>query len=172
MRQREVVVERFGNFKLPLGGKYEYVGVRGKQGRSHDKFQGCTPKKTHFTRLCDTPQEAAVALATLKGELANGYDPAEERKPRKRRGGLIGTCHLVKPRAVRPFDLVLSFASCVHVRVWQKRCRSRSSGRPPSHSRPRGSSRSTILSLRSRCPSSIRRVKPSTSRRPTTFRSP
>ena len=91
---REVLVERFGNLKLPLGGKYEYIGVRGKQGRARDKFQGYTPKKTHFTSLCDTSQEAAVALATLKQELAMGYDPVEERKPRKKRGGLFGMCNL------------------------------------------------------------------------------
>ena len=41
---REVLVERFGNLKLPLGGKYEYKGVRGKQGRARDRFQGYTPK--------------------------------------------------------------------------------------------------------------------------------
>ena len=88
---REVVVERFGNLKLPLGGKYEYIGVRGKQGRTRDRFQGYTPKKSHFTELCDTPQEAAVALATLKQQLVNGYDPAQDRKPRKKRACLFGT---------------------------------------------------------------------------------
>ena len=88
---REILVERFGNLKLPLGGKYEYKGVRGKQGWARDKFQGCTPKKTHFTELFDNPQEAAVALATLKCELAAGHDPALERKPRKKRGRLFGT---------------------------------------------------------------------------------
>ena len=56
---REVLVERFGNLKLPLGGKYEYKGVRGKQGQAHDKFQGYTQKKKHFTELFDKPQEAA-----------------------------------------------------------------------------------------------------------------
>ena len=90
---REVLVERFGNLKLPLGGKYEYVGVRGKQGRTRDRFQGYTPKKSHFTELCDTPQEAAVALATLKQQLVNGYDPARDRKPRKKRACLFGTHH-------------------------------------------------------------------------------
>ena len=90
---REVLVERFGNLKLPLGGKYEYVGVRGKQGRTRDRFQGYTPKKSHFTELCDTPQEAAVALATLKQQLVNGYDPVQDRKPRKKRACLFGTRH-------------------------------------------------------------------------------
>ena len=89
---REILVERFGkgNLKLPLGGKYEYKGVRGKQGRTRDKFQGYTPKKHHFTELFDMPQEAAVALATLKCELAAGHDPVQERKPRKRRSCLFG----------------------------------------------------------------------------------
>ena len=91
---REVLVERFGNLKLPLGGKYEYKGVRGKQGRTRDRYQGYTPKKTHFTQLCHTSQEAAVALATLKLELEMGHDAAEERKPRKRRGSLFGMRNL------------------------------------------------------------------------------
>ena len=84
--ERGPLVERFGNLELPLGGKHEYAGVRGKQGRSGDQFQGYTPKKTHFTRLCDTAQEAAVALATLKKDLAAGFDGVtQERRPRKKR---------------------------------------------------------------------------------------
>ena len=83
---RGPLVERFGNLELPLGGKYEYAGVRGKQGRSRDQYQGYTPKKTHITRLCDTAQEAAVALATLKVELAAGFEGVtQERRPRKKR---------------------------------------------------------------------------------------
>ena len=83
---RGPLVERFGNLELPLGGKYEYAGVRGKQGKSRDRFQGYTPKKQHFTRLCDTAHEAAVALATLKVDLAAGFDGVtQERKPRKKR---------------------------------------------------------------------------------------
>ena len=83
---RGPLVERFGNLELPLGGKYEYAGVRGKQGRSRGQFQGYTPRKKHFTRLCDTPLEAAVALATLKVDLAAGFDAlTQELKPRKKR---------------------------------------------------------------------------------------
>ena len=83
---RGPLVERFGNLELPLGGKYEYAGVRGKQGRSRDRFQGYTPKKKHFSRLCDTAQEAAVALATLKVDLAAGFDGVtQDRRPRKKR---------------------------------------------------------------------------------------
>ena len=84
--ERGPLVERFGNLELPLGGKYEYAGVRGKQGRSRDQFQGYTPKKQHCTRLCETAHEAAVALATLKMDLEAGFDDStQERKPRKKR---------------------------------------------------------------------------------------
>ena len=31
-KERVVEVERFGELRLPLGGKYGYIGVRGKQG--------------------------------------------------------------------------------------------------------------------------------------------
>ena len=98
---REVLIERFGNLKLPLGGKYEYVGVRGKQGRTRDKFQGYTPKKSHFTELCDTPQEAAVALATLRQELVNGYDPVHIRSGSRARNApacsVSATLHITVP---------------------------------------------------------------------------
>ena len=86
MEDEEVV----GMLRLPLGGLNGYLNVRGKQGRARDRFQGYTPKKTHFTELFDKPHEAAVALATLKCELALGHDPAQDRKPRKKRGRLFG----------------------------------------------------------------------------------
>ena len=89
-RAPEVLVERFGNLLLPLGGVHGYVGVRGKQGKNRDKFQGYTPKKTHFTGLHDFAQEAAVARANLKKDLDGGIDAAPERKPRAKRGSLVG----------------------------------------------------------------------------------
>ena len=49
--------EEAGGQRLPLGGRHGYLGVRGKQGRKKDKFQGTTPKKQHRTGLCDTPLE-------------------------------------------------------------------------------------------------------------------
>ena len=112
--RREVLIERFGNLLLPLGGKYEYKGVRGKQGRSREQFQGYTPKKTHFTGLCDTPQEAAVALAKLRVELAAGFDPVADRKPRmprKKRGYLFGMHHPSNPQPhFQPiFNLLLRY---------------------------------------------------------------
>ena len=51
--------EEAGGHRLPLGGVNGYAGVRGKQGRSKDKFQGVTPKKQHRTAHFDEPQEAA-----------------------------------------------------------------------------------------------------------------
>ena len=86
----EVLVERFGNALLPLGGLQGYVGVRGKQGKKRNKFQGYTPNKTHFTGLCDSAQEAAVARANLKKDLDAGIDAASDRKPRAKRGSLVG----------------------------------------------------------------------------------
>ena len=85
------LVERFGNALLPLGGLHGYVGVRGKQGKKRNKFQGYTPNKTHFTKLCNSAQEAAVARANLKKDLDAGIDNALDRKPRAKRGSLVGT---------------------------------------------------------------------------------
>ena len=61
--------EEVAGQRLPLGGMNGYLGVRGKQGRKRDKFQGVTPKKRHRTKLCDTPLEAAVAFAQLNEDL-------------------------------------------------------------------------------------------------------
>ena len=49
-----------------------------------------TPRKTHFTGLCDSAQEAAVARANLKKDLDAGIDAASDRKPRAKRGSLVG----------------------------------------------------------------------------------
>ena len=67
--------------RLPLGGVNGYAGVRGKQGRKKDKFQGVTPKKQHRTALYNTPFEAAVAFAQLKEDLDLGM--LEERSSKK-----------------------------------------------------------------------------------------
>ena len=62
---------------MPLGGVNGYKGVRGKQGRKKDKYQGTTPRKTHRTGPKDTPKEAAVALAQLRHDVELGI--VEER---------------------------------------------------------------------------------------------
>ena len=64
--------EEIGGQRLPLGGINGYVGVRGKQGRKKDKFQGVTPRKQHRTAHFATSQEAALALAQLKEDLELG----------------------------------------------------------------------------------------------------
>ena len=46
-KERVVEVERFGELRLPLGGKYGYIGVRGKQGPDKEKYQGYTKDKKH-----------------------------------------------------------------------------------------------------------------------------
>jgi hypothetical protein len=69
MPSREPRVEVAGGQRLPLGG---LNGVRGKQGRKKNKFQGITPKKQHRTGLYDHAQEAAIALAQLREDLELG----------------------------------------------------------------------------------------------------
>ena len=66
---------------LPLGGKNGYVGVRGGQGPRKDKFQGYTPRKTHFTKVYKTAHEAAVNLALLKRDREMNSEDEEEKKP-------------------------------------------------------------------------------------------
>ena len=64
--------EEVAGQRLPLGGKNGYLGIRGKQGRGKNKFQGVTPKKKHRTDHFDTPLEAAIAFAQLKEDLELG----------------------------------------------------------------------------------------------------
>ena len=60
MRRVQPRFEEVGGQRLPLGGINGYRGVRGKQGRNKDKFQGITPKKKHRTRLSDTAQDVST----------------------------------------------------------------------------------------------------------------
>ena len=61
--------EEAGGHRLPLGGVNGYRGVRGKQGREKNMFQGVTPKKKHLTKLFKEPLHAAIALAQLQEDL-------------------------------------------------------------------------------------------------------
>ena len=81
MPSREPRFELAGGQRLPLDGLNGYAGVRGKQGKKKDKFQGATPRKKHRTRLFDTAQEAALALAQLREDLELGM--LAERAPKK-----------------------------------------------------------------------------------------
>ena len=72
MPQRQPRFEEVDGLRVPLGGANGYRGVRGKQGRQKNKFQGITPKKQHRTRLFGTAQEAALALAQLREDLELG----------------------------------------------------------------------------------------------------
>ena len=69
-------VEAVGALRLPLGGLNGYQHVRGRQGRNKDKYQGISPKKTTFTKLHNTPREAALALAKLKQRPREQLDDA------------------------------------------------------------------------------------------------
>ena len=81
MPHPEPRLEMVGGRRLPLGGINGYCGVRGKQGRKKDKFQGVTPKKQHRTALFDTALEAAIAFAQLREDLELGMlEPRGEKK--------------------------------------------------------------------------------------------
>ena len=98
--------EEVGGLRLPLGGVNGYRGVRGKQGRKKNKYQGVTPRKRHRTGPKDTPKEAAVALAHLRHDLELGVvaqrsakkpqPPARSAAPKKVEvGTYLG--HLLRP---------------------------------------------------------------------------
>ena len=72
MRRGQPRFEEVDGLRVPLGGANGYRGVRGKQGRQKNKFQGVTPRKQHRTGPKDTPKEAAVALAQLRHDLELG----------------------------------------------------------------------------------------------------
>ena len=83
------LTEGFGGLNLPLGGKNGYHGVRGGQGSKRDRYQGCTPRKTHFTKLYDTAHEAAINLALLKRDLEDDSLDEDEKKLRKPRSDKV-----------------------------------------------------------------------------------
>ena len=72
--------EAVDGLRVPLGGINGYKGVRGKQGRKKNKYQGVTPRKTHRTGPHETPKEAAVALARLRHDLELGVVVQRSRK--------------------------------------------------------------------------------------------
>ena len=81
MRRKQPRFEEVDGLRMPLGGVNGYVGVRGKQGRKKNKYQGVTPNKKHRTGPYETPKEAAVALAHLRHDLELGV--VEERSRKK-----------------------------------------------------------------------------------------
>ena len=68
-RSQQARFEEAGGHRLPLGGINGYFGVRGKQGRGKDQYQGVTPKKKHRTKLFNTAREAAIAFAQLREDV-------------------------------------------------------------------------------------------------------
>ena len=81
MPRRQPRFEEAAGQRLPLGGVNGYVGVRGKQGKKKNKFQGVTPRKKHRTGYFDHAKEAAVALAQLREDLELGM--LAERPPKR-----------------------------------------------------------------------------------------
>ena len=72
--------EEVDGLRVPLGGVNGYKGVRGKQGRKKNKYQGVTPRKKYCTVPKDTTKEAAVALAQLRHDLDLGIVEERSRK--------------------------------------------------------------------------------------------
>ena len=85
MLSREPRFELAGGQRLPLGGLNGYAGVRGKQGRKKDKFQGATPRKKHRTRLFDTAQEAARLRSRSSARTSSSACWRSGRPKRRRR---------------------------------------------------------------------------------------
>ena len=104
--------EAVDGLRVPLGGVNGYVGVRGKQGRKKNKYQGVTPRKQHRTGPYETPKEAAVALARLRHDLELGVvvqrsakkpqPPARSGAPKKVEVGVYLGLLLRPPRAGIP----------------------------------------------------------------------
>ena len=113
-KERVVEVERFGGLRLPLRGKSGYIGVRGKQGPNKDKYQGYTQDKQHTTKLFNEPQEAAVALAALKQNIALGLIDTNGKKPRSKRNSMAARGEQACPPAVHHLSIsfVLTCAAC------------------------------------------------------------
>ena len=115
MPPAQPLFEEAGGQRLLLGGQHRYHGVRGKQGRKRDKFQGHTPKKQHRTKLFDTPLEAAIAFAQLKEDLELGMLQPRSRKQQQQQPATlaasrkleVGTYlgHLPRPVPVVPWHV-------------------------------------------------------------------
>ena len=80
MPRRPPRFEEVDGLRVPLGGVNGYCGVRGKQGRNKNKYQGVTPRKKHRTGPYETAKEAAVALAHLRHDLELGVVVQRSRK--------------------------------------------------------------------------------------------
>ena len=113
-KEQMVEVERFGALRLPLGGKYGYIGVRGKQGPDKEKYQGYTKDKKHTTKLFNEPQEAAVALATLKQNISLGLCDTDGKKPRAKRNSMATRGEFMPHPAAHHFPscFLLTCAAC------------------------------------------------------------
>ena len=109
-----VGVELFGTLELPLGGASGYIGVRGKQGKRRDMFQGYViidKKKVTAPGLFGNAHDAAVARAALKQQLELGLDEdaAAPAKPRAKRGSLVKTQRCRDECAAPPISSAMAF---------------------------------------------------------------
>jgi hypothetical protein len=81
--------ELFGTLRQPRGGKHGYIGVRGGQGKHHNRYQAYESvgsKKRTVPGLFGSPHDAAVALAHWKQQQQLGLaDEPAAKRPRKLR---------------------------------------------------------------------------------------
>ena len=66
MRSSQQRYEEVAGQRLPLGGINGFAGVRDKQGRKKNQFQGITPKKQHRTKLFGTARDAAIQVYVVR----------------------------------------------------------------------------------------------------------
>ena len=83
MPRRQPRFEEAGGQRLPLGGVNGYYGVRGKQGKKRNQFQGHTPRKTKepLTDHYDTAKEAAIARTQMLEDISLGMTAPKKAQP-------------------------------------------------------------------------------------------
>ena len=118
-RSQQPCFEEAGGRRLPLGGVNRYLGVRGKQGRNKDQFQGVTPKKVHRTKLFGSAQEAAIAFAQLKEDLELRI---LEPPPKKSQPRPPPPPQQRSPRSARTSATFCGRLLLLLYRVWHVRC--------------------------------------------------
>ena len=82
-RSQQARFEEAGGQRLPLGGINGYIGVRGKQGRRRDQFQGVTPQST--ARSSSTQRERLPLHLLSSGRMSSCACWSRRRKKNQRR---------------------------------------------------------------------------------------
>ena len=85
MRWSQPRFEELDGLRVPLGGVNGYKGVRGKQGRKKNKFQGVTPRKQHRTGPEEHPEGGRggprAPAARCRAGYRGGAQPPDTTQP-------------------------------------------------------------------------------------------